>query len=243
MVKLPIRWHKVAKTLIDNGTSLNLIMRKTFIKMDLNLSDLALVHGTFHNVIPGQPSTPIGRINLEVSCGSRDHKHRETLTFKVPSFNIGYKCILGGPFLLMFMVVSHTPYATMMMPGPKGMITIKVDQSYALACKNASLWNVGCFRDKTTPEQVAMAAKTQGGNVPHNISASKLPTNSILWVAAETIVQKGVNIASVSTQLPTIQKVDDKKKGTAAHEDNKENLADTNNPDKKLRISSNLDSK
>jgi hypothetical protein len=40
VVKLPIRWHKVAKTLIDNGASLNLIMRKTFIEMGLNLKDL-----------------------------------------------------------------------------------------------------------------------------------------------------------------------------------------------------------
>jgi hypothetical protein len=31
MVKLLIERHKVAKMLIDNGTSLNLIMRKTFI--------------------------------------------------------------------------------------------------------------------------------------------------------------------------------------------------------------------
>jgi hypothetical protein len=40
MVKLTIRRHKVAKTLIDNGSSLNLIMRKTFIEMGLNLNDL-----------------------------------------------------------------------------------------------------------------------------------------------------------------------------------------------------------
>jgi hypothetical protein len=40
MVKLLIGQHKVAKTLIDNGASLNLIMRKTFIEMDLNLKDL-----------------------------------------------------------------------------------------------------------------------------------------------------------------------------------------------------------
>jgi hypothetical protein len=58
MVKLPIRRHKVAKTLIDNGASLNLIMRKTFIKMGLNLADLTSVHDTFHCVIPGQSSTP-----------------------------------------------------------------------------------------------------------------------------------------------------------------------------------------
>jgi hypothetical protein len=39
-VKILIGRHKVAKTLIDSGASLNLIMRKTFIEMDLKLSDL-----------------------------------------------------------------------------------------------------------------------------------------------------------------------------------------------------------
>jgi hypothetical protein len=68
IVKIPIGRHKVAKTLIDNGASLNLIMRRTFIEMGLNLSDLTPVHDTFHRVIPGQASTPIERINLEVSC-------------------------------------------------------------------------------------------------------------------------------------------------------------------------------
>jgi hypothetical protein len=40
VVKIPIGRHKMAETLIDNGTSLNLIMRKTFIEMRLKLSDL-----------------------------------------------------------------------------------------------------------------------------------------------------------------------------------------------------------
>jgi hypothetical protein len=53
MVKLPFGQHKVAKTLIVNETSLNLIMRKTFIKMGPNLKDLTLVHDTFHGIIPG----------------------------------------------------------------------------------------------------------------------------------------------------------------------------------------------
>jgi hypothetical protein len=70
VVKILIGWHKVAKTLIDSGTSLNLIMRKTFIEMGLNLSDLTPVHDMFHGIIPGQASTPIGRIDLEVSCGT-----------------------------------------------------------------------------------------------------------------------------------------------------------------------------
>jgi hypothetical protein len=40
VVKIPIGQHKVAKTLIGSGASLNLIMRRTFIEMGLNLSDL-----------------------------------------------------------------------------------------------------------------------------------------------------------------------------------------------------------
>jgi hypothetical protein len=58
VVKIPIGRHKVAKTLIDSGASLNLIMRMTFIEMGLNLSDLTPVPDTFHEVIPGQASTP-----------------------------------------------------------------------------------------------------------------------------------------------------------------------------------------
>jgi hypothetical protein len=53
VVKLPTGQHKVVKTLINNGASLNLIMRKTFIKMGLNLRDLTPMHDTFHGVIPG----------------------------------------------------------------------------------------------------------------------------------------------------------------------------------------------
>jgi hypothetical protein len=58
VVKLPIGWHKVAKTLIDNRASHNLIVRKTFIEMRLNLPDLTLVLDTFHGVILEQSSTP-----------------------------------------------------------------------------------------------------------------------------------------------------------------------------------------
>jgi hypothetical protein len=45
--------------------------------------------------------------------------------FEVDNFDIGYNCILGRPFLLKFMSIIHTVYATMKMSGPKGVITIK----------------------------------------------------------------------------------------------------------------------
>jgi hypothetical protein len=76
LVKIPIRGHKEAKTLIDSGDSLTLMMRKTFIKMGLNSVELTPVHDTFHGILPGQSSTPIGCIDLDVSCRSRENKHR-----------------------------------------------------------------------------------------------------------------------------------------------------------------------
>jgi hypothetical protein len=110
VVKLLIGRHKVAKTLINNGVSLNLIMRKTFIEMGLNLKDLTPVYDMFHGVIPGQSSTPIECMDLEVSYGTGDNKRKEVPTFDVASFNIGYNDILGRPFLLKFMAVIHTAY-------------------------------------------------------------------------------------------------------------------------------------
>jgi hypothetical protein len=96
VVKIPIGWHKVAKTLIDSGASLNLMMRKTFIEMGINLAELTPVHDTIHGILPGQSSTPIGRIDLEVSCGTGDNKHKEMLTFEVAIFDIGTTASLGG---------------------------------------------------------------------------------------------------------------------------------------------------
>jgi hypothetical protein len=136
VIKFLIGRHKVAKTLIDNGPSLNLIMRKIFIEIGLNLSDLVHVHDMFHGVIPGQSSTPIIHINREVSCRTGDNKRKEMLTFEAASFDIGYNCILERHFLLKFMEVIHTAYTMMKMLGPKGMVTIKADPHDALACEN-----------------------------------------------------------------------------------------------------------
>jgi hypothetical protein len=57
-----------------------------------------------------------------------------------------------GFFLLKFMTVIHTTYATMKMPGPKGVITIKSDQRDALACENATLTHARRFGEKAAQE-------------------------------------------------------------------------------------------
>jgi uncharacterized membrane protein len=86
------------------------------------------------------------------------------LTFEVASFNIGYNCILGRHFLLKFMAVIHTAYATIQMPGPKDIIVLKFDQRDALACKNAALTHVGRFGEKEAQELSVKVAKAHGGS-------------------------------------------------------------------------------
>jgi hypothetical protein len=126
--------------------------------MGLNMKDLTPVHDTFHGVIPGQSSTPIGCIDLEVSCGTGDNKQKEMLTFEVASFDIKCNYTLRRPFLMKFMATIHTAYATLKMPGPKGMIIIKADQRDALACENATLTHIRRFEEKVAQEQAAKVA-------------------------------------------------------------------------------------
>jgi hypothetical protein len=91
---------------------------------------------------------PVGRIDLEVSCGSGENKRREMLTFEVASFDISYNCILRRHFLLKFMTVIHTAYAIIKMPGPKGIITLTSDHRDAVACENVALTQAGKFGNK-----------------------------------------------------------------------------------------------
>jgi hypothetical protein len=195
IVKIPIGRHRVAKTMIDSGASLNLFMRRMFIKMVLSLADLTPVQDTFHGIIPGQSSTPIGRIDLEVSCGSGENKHRETLTFEVASFDIGYNCILGRPFLLKFMAVIHMAYATIKMPGPKGVITLKSDQRDVVACENAALTHARKFNNKEAQDLAVKMSTIQQGNTPSGIAT---PGSAAGGTPRPITSKKGITMASPS---------------------------------------------
>jgi hypothetical protein len=72
MVKIPIGWHKMVKTLIDSGASLNLMMRKTFIEMGLNLVELTPVLDTFNGIIPVQSTFSSFETSPPMSGPTRD---------------------------------------------------------------------------------------------------------------------------------------------------------------------------
>jgi hypothetical protein len=181
--------------MIDSGASLNLLMRRTFIEMGLSLANLTLVQDTFHGIIPGQSSMPIRRIDLEVSCGLGENKRRETLTFEVASFDIVYNCILGRPFLLKFMAVIHKAYATIKMPGPKGVITLGSDHRDAIACENASLTHTRKFGNKEAQDLAIKMAKIQQGKTPSRIA---MPGSAAEDTSRPVTLTKGITVASPS---------------------------------------------
>jgi hypothetical protein len=119
------------------------------------------------------------------------------LTFEVASFDIGYNFILGRHFLLKFMAVIHTAYATMKIPNTKGVITIKADQWDALACENKTLTHAGRFGEKVVRDQAAKVVKTQGGRTPLRSPAPKPPING---TPRPPSAKKGTYVASSSTQ-------------------------------------------
>jgi hypothetical protein len=222
--------------MIDNGASLNLLMRRTFIEMGLSLADLTPVQDTFHGIIPGQSSMPVGRIDLEVSYGSGENKHREMLIFEVASFDIGYNCIFRRSFLPKFMSVIHTAYAIIKMPGPKGIITLTSDHRDAVACENVALTQAGKFGNKEAQDLAVKVAKLPQGNTPSRIATPALAAEGTSRSATLT---KGITVASPSKQPAANQLTTEDKKGAT----DKEVAVDPNHADKKIHISTELDPK
>jgi hypothetical protein len=171
-----------------------------------------------------------------MSCGSGENKRMEMLIFEVASFDIGYNCILGRSFLLKFMPVIHTDYATMKMPGPKGVITLKSDQRDALACENTSLTHAGQFSEKEAHELTAKMAKAHGESTPVRMVVPKPPTSGTPRPPAE---KKDTFMGSTSNQPVADQSSDDKRKGDT----DKEVPVDPSNTDKKLRLNTELGTK
>jgi hypothetical protein len=88
------------KTLIDGGSSLNIIFTETLRKM-------TACDEPFYGVVPGKAAYPIGRVCLPVTFSTEENFHTEYLTFEVADFRSSYHAIFGRPILAKFMVIYH----------------------------------------------------------------------------------------------------------------------------------------
>lgn len=125
---------KTHRTLVDGGSSLNLIFAKTLDKMGISRLELKSGAKPFHGITPSSSNIPLGRIELPITFGELDNFRTEKLTFNVTDFEMAYNVILGHPMLGKFMTVVHYAYQRPKIPGPKAVITIQGDQNVAVKC-------------------------------------------------------------------------------------------------------------
>jgi hypothetical protein len=115
------------KTLIDGGSSLNIIFTKTLRKMEFNFSKMTACDEPFYGVVPGKAAYPIGRVCLPVTFGTEENFRAEYLTFKVADFCSSYHAIFRRPMLAMIIAIPHHTYLIMKMPAPKQILSILGD--------------------------------------------------------------------------------------------------------------------
>jgi hypothetical protein len=58
------------KVFMDGGSSINLIYAHTLHKINIPLSDVLPSKTSFHGIVLGKPTYPLGMINLDVIFGS-----------------------------------------------------------------------------------------------------------------------------------------------------------------------------
>src|ERR1041384_5978201 len=97
IVSAPLFSCKFTRTLIDGGSTINILYRDTLIKLGINESELEPNRTIFHGIVPGLSCTALGRIRLEVALGSEENLRREPICFEVADLSTLYHLLLGSP--------------------------------------------------------------------------------------------------------------------------------------------------
>src|SRR5438105_12522352 len=65
----------VKRTLVDGGSSLNLLLTSTLDQMQIAMSRMKNISIPFFGIMPGSSITPIGQVMLPVTFGTVDNFH------------------------------------------------------------------------------------------------------------------------------------------------------------------------
>jgi hypothetical protein len=109
---------------MDGGSSLNLIYADTLRKIKIPMNNLLPTETSFHGIVPGKPTYPLGAIHLDVIFGTPSNFWKEKIEFEVVDWPSQYHAILGRPAFARFMAVPHYAYLKLQMPTNRGPLTI-----------------------------------------------------------------------------------------------------------------------
>jgi hypothetical protein len=127
------------KTLIDEGSNLNIIFTDMLWKMEFDFSKMTACDEPFYGVVPGKATYPIGRVCLPVTFDTEENFRTEYLTFEVADFRSSYHAIFGRPMLAMFMAIPRHTYLIMKMLVPNGILSVLGDIMVSYNCESATV--------------------------------------------------------------------------------------------------------
>ena len=118
IIKPYIRNYKVGRTLINSGSSLNLLFANAYDNLGLPRNRLLPVKEPFYGIMMGMLAYPLGRIDLQVTLKVGENTRSKFLTFEAVDFESAYNYILGQLVLKKFMAVAHFAYLVLKVPVP-----------------------------------------------------------------------------------------------------------------------------
>jgi hypothetical protein len=127
------------KTLIDGGSSLNIIFTEMLRKMDFNFNKMTACDEPFYGVVLDKAAYPIGRVCLPVTFGTQENFRTEYLTFEVAEFRFSYHAILSRSMLAKFMAIPHHTYLIMKMPVLNGILSVLGDIMVSYNCESSTV--------------------------------------------------------------------------------------------------------
>jgi hypothetical protein len=122
------------KVFMDGGSNLNLIYADTLRKIEIPMNNLLPTETSFHGIIPGKPTYPLGAIHLDVIFGTSANFQKERTEFEVIDWPSQYHAILGRPAFTRLMVVPHYAYLKLWMPANRGPLTISGSFAHSENC-------------------------------------------------------------------------------------------------------------
>lgn len=103
-----IRDHDIARCLVDEGSSVDILYQDAFEKLGLRIEDLKPYEGTNLHGFNETSTRPWGYIKLGVTFGEEMDEQTVETPFLVVSVVSIYTCILGRPTLATLDVVTST---------------------------------------------------------------------------------------------------------------------------------------
>ncbi|KAL6647646.1 hypothetical protein ACP70R_015083 [Stipagrostis hirtigluma subsp. patula] len=127
----------VHRVLVATGCAQNLLSLTALDAMEVPRSKIEPVKHKLKG-ITGSSTVPVGRVSFPVTFGTAENFRTEKIVFDVVDFEMAYNAVLGFPALVKFMAVIHCADKMVELPGPKGAITLRVDQKVASKCHERS---------------------------------------------------------------------------------------------------------